>query len=137
MKKTFLKSSPHFFRLIRAAFWLCLVLLMVAAALIPAPLQERATLSVVPNPAKSAWFLIWIQELVSYHLWLMYPLIVFCLLFVALPWLQRTSIERAAWFGRPQRLIAWSVCISFVVIVLLTVVGLFFRGENWSLVWPF
>ncbi len=137
MKKIFLKSSPHFFRLIRYAFWLCLVLLMVLAALIPAPLQEPARLAVVPNPVKSAWFLLWIQELVSYRIWLMYPLIVSGVLFVALPWLQHTSIEHAAWFGRPQRLIAWSVFLGFILIVLLTIIGLYFRGKNWGLVWPF
>lgn len=110
---------------------------MVMAALIPAPLQEPARLAVVPNPVKSAWFLLWIQELVSYRIWLIYPLIMVGLLFIALPWLQREKVEKATWLGRQHRLLAWSVFCCFSIIVGLTIVGLFFRGENWALVWPF
>jgi hypothetical protein len=135
--KTYLKSSPHFFRLIRRSFWGCVALLLILADLIPAPLQEPAKLSVVPNPVKSAWFLLWIQELVSYRVWLIYPLILAGLLFVALPWLQRAAPETAVWFGPRHRVIAVAVLGMFLGIVLLTVIGLFFRGENWALVWPF
>lgn len=112
-------------------------LLLLLAALIPAPLQEPASLSKVPNPVKSAWFLLWIQELVSYRIWLIYPLIMLGLLFIGLPWLQRDIPERARWFGRPHRLLAVLVLCLCVLIVGLTAVGLFFRGENWALVWPF
>lgn len=135
--KTYLRSSPHFFRLIRRSFWGCVALLLALAALIPAPLQEPAKLSVVPNPVKSAWFLLWIQELVSYRVWLIYPLMLAGLLFTLLPWLQRTSPEAAVWFGPRHRLIAITVQTLFLGIVLLTVIGLFFRGENWALVSPF
>lgn len=137
MKRSYLKSSPHFFRLIRRAFWLCTGLLALLAALIPAPLQEPANLSKVPNPVKSAWFLLWIQELVSYRIWLIYPLIGIGLLFIGLPWLQRDIPERARWFGRPHRLLAGVVFCCFLGIVVLTVIGLYFRGKNWTLVWPF
>jgi len=135
--KTYVKSSPHFFRLIKRACWLCLALLLLLAALIPAPLQEPAKLAVVPNPVKSAWFLLWIQELVSYRVWLIYPLILAGLGFTALPWLQGTAPDNAAWFGPRHRLLAVTVLALFLMIVLLTVTGLFFRGENWALVWPF
>jgi len=137
MKRSYLKSSPHFFRPVRRAFWLGTGLLLLLSALIPAPLQEPASLSKVPNPVKSAWFLLWIQELVSYRIWLIYPLIMLGLLFIGLPWLQRDIPERARWFGRPHRLLAVLVLCLFALIVGLTVVGLFFRGENWALVWPF
>lgn len=135
--KTYLKSSPHFFRLIRRSFWGCVALLLVLAALIPAPLQEPAQLAIVPNPVKSAWFLLWIQELVSYRVWLIYPLLLTGLVFTALPWLQRAAPETAVWFGPRHRLIALTVLALFLGIVLLTVIGLFFRGENWVLVSPF
>lgn len=137
MKRSYLKSSPHFFRPVLRAFWFGTAALLLLAALIPAPLQEPASLSKVPNPVKSAWFLLWIQELVSYRIWLIYPLIGIGLLFIGLPWLQRDLPEQARWFGRPHRLLASLVLCLFVLIVALTVVGLFFRGENWALVWPF
>lgn len=137
MKRSYLKSSPHFFRPVWRAFWLGTGLLLLLAALIPAPLQEPASLAKVPNPVKSAWFLLWIQELVSYRIWLIYPLIILGLLFIGLPWLQRDIPERAGWFAQSHRLLAGLVLCCFLGIVLLTVIGLYFRGENWALVWPF
>jgi hypothetical protein len=135
--KTYIKSSPHFFRLIRRAFWLCTVLLFLLALLIPAPLQEPAKLAVVPNPAKSAWFLLWTQELVSYRVWLIYPVLLAGVLFTALPWLIRKAPDKAAWFGPRHRMIAVSVQFFFLGMVVLTVIALFFRGENWAFVLPF
>lgn len=133
----FVKSSPYFFSLIRRSFWLAVVVLLLAAALIPAPLQEPARLAVVPNPAKSAWFLLWIQELVSYRVWLIYPLLLGMVVFAGLPWLPFRAPEQAVWFGRRHRLIAVLVLVACCGIMLLTLVGLMFRGENWALVWPF
>lgn len=135
--KTYVKSSPHFFRVIKRSFWLCTALLLLLAVLIPAPLQGPATLSVVPNPVKSAWFLLWIQELVSYRVWLIYPVMLGAMFFVALPWLIGRAPEKAVWFGPRHRLIALSVVVLFLGMLLLTVIGLFFRGENWAFVMPF
>jgi len=135
--KTYLKSSPHFFRLIKRSFCLCTALLLLLAALIPAPLQEPAKLSVEPNPVKSAWFLLWIQELVSYRVWLIYPVMLGGMLFVAMPWLIGRAPERAVWFGPRHRAIAVPVLIVFLGMLLLTLIGLFFRGENWAFVMPF
>lgn len=137
MKKHFVKSSPYFFRLIRWSFWFCILLLLILAALIPAPLEEPANLAVVPNPVKSAWFLLWIQELVSYRVWLIYPVLLMSLLCIALPWLQHRSSDLAVWFGPRHRLTAGTVLTLCMGILVLTVLGLFFRGENWALVWPF
>ena len=68
MKHEFVKSSPLFFRLITRSMYACAAALLLLAALVPAPLQEQANPAVTPNPAKSAWFLLWIQELVSWSL---------------------------------------------------------------------
>jgi len=135
--KTYIKSSPHFFRLIKQSFWLCTALLLLLALLLPAPLQEPAKLSVVPNPVKSAWFLLWIQELVSYRVWLIYPVLLAGVLFTALPWLIHTAPDKAVWFGPRHRLIAVSALILFLGVMVLTVIALYFRGENWAFVLPF
>ena len=73
MKNGFVKSSPHFFRLIFRSFWLLLVSLLLLALFVPAPLQTAADPSTTPNPAKSAWFLLWIQELVSWSRLMIWP----------------------------------------------------------------
>ena len=137
MNSNYVKSSPVFFRLIIRAFWISAAVMLVLAWFIPAPLQQPADLAVVPNPVKSAWFLLWIQELVSYRIWLIYPVLLATLLFIMLPWLQRSSPERAVWFGRTQRSLSAVVLCGFLVMVALTIAGLFFRGENWAFVLPF
>ncbi|MBI5655355.1 MAG: cytochrome B6, partial [Geobacter sp.] len=72
-KQDFVKSSPHFFRLIYGALLIFLVLALCGGALLPAPLLGPADPGNPPNPAKSAWFLLWIQELVSYGTFFIYP----------------------------------------------------------------
>lgn len=138
MKKDYLRSSPHFFRRVKAAFVLALGLLLLLAWLVPAPLQEAADLARVPNPARSAWFLLWMQELVGYSSRLVYLIAALALFFAFLPWLPGTSpAQRARWLPPEQRLVNRVTVTVFAGIVLLTLVAMFFRGENWSLVVPF
>lgn len=134
MKSGFVKSSPHFFKLIsRSAFTLVAALLLLAA-LIPAPLKEQANPAVTPNPAKSAWFLLWIQELVSWSRFMIYPVMLLGCLFLLLPWLPTgPRIHHASWFPREQHNVTVITIMVTAAIIALTVVAVFFRGENWSL----
>lgn len=133
MKNGFVKSSPHFFRLITRSMFALATSLLLLAALIPAPLQEQANPAFTPNPAKSAWFLLWIQELVSWSRYMIYPVMLLGCLFLLLPWLPvGPRIHRAGWFPREQRTVSALTIMLTVFIALLTVVALFFRGANWS-----
>jgi hypothetical protein len=133
----FVKSDPRFFRLVVRAMGLGVIALLVATALVPAPLEVAANPAHAPNPAKSAWFLLWIQELVSHSSLTIYGVLAVGAAAVALPWLPLHPPERARWF--PRRL--WPVTIAtlalFALILALTVVGLFFRGPDWRVVSPF
>ncbi|MFZ4859546.1 MAG: selenite/tellurite reduction operon b-type cytochrome membrane protein ExtQ [Desulfuromonadaceae bacterium] len=134
MKNGFVKSSPLFFRLIIRSMYACAASLLLFAALIPAPLQEQANPAVTPNPAKSAWFLLWIQELVSWSRLMIYPVILLAGLFLLLPWLPvGTRIHRASWFPRELKSVSVITVLLVTAIVALTIVALFFRGINWSL----
>lgn len=134
----YVRSNPYFFRLVRRAILALVAALVILAALIPAPLQEQADFAVVPNPSKSAWFLLWMQELVSYSTWFIYPILLLGLLTLLLPWLPGSPpVERARWLPREQLLVNILTLLLFTAIVALTVLALLFRGENWSLVWPF
>lgn len=134
MKNGFIKSSPHFFKLINRSMLLLSVVLLALAALIPAPLQEAADPSRTPNPVKSAWFLLWIQELVSWSRLMIYPLLLLGILFLLLPWLPGSfHLHRARWFPREQRHINLLTVATFLAILILTVIALCFRGLNWSL----
>lgn len=134
MKDGFVKSSPGFFSLISRSMYALAVLLLAVAAMMPAPLQEHANPAVTPNPAKSAWFLLWIQELVSWSRFMVYPVMLLGCLFLLLPWLPiSTHIHRASWFPREQRVVSVITVIFVAAIILLTVVAMFYRGANWSL----
>ena len=134
MKNGFVKSSPNLFRLINRSMYLLTVTLLLLAVMIPAPLQEQANPSVTPNPAKSAWFLLWIQEMVSWSRYMIYPVMLLGALFLLLPWLPvGARIHQASWFPREQRGVSASTILLVAAIVALTVVAMFFRGANWSL----
>lgn len=138
MKQGFIKSAPQFFRLIRLSGGLFAVLLLLLAALIPAPLQEAADPALTPNPIRSAWFLLWIQELVSYSNLMIYPLLMVGVLFVLLPWLGRSAfVPKAAWFPRHQLCVNGISVVLFLAVIMLTVIAMFFRGSNWAFVLPF
>jgi hypothetical protein len=133
--KEYVKSSPSFFRLIKGCLGIVLVSLAVLALVIPAPLQEPASLAKVPNPAKSAWFLLWIQELVSYSKYLIYPAAAAGLFFFVLPWLVPPEpAATARWFPRNRCVVNILTLAVFAAIVLLTIIAMFFRGADWSLI---
>lgn len=134
----FIKSSPHFFRLIKLSMAFFCVTILVLAVFITAPLQPPADVSQVPNPVKSAWFLLWIQELVSYSKHLVYLVAVIAGLFLALPWLPPSrAVDKARWFSRDQRWVNVMTLITFCIIVALTIIAMFFRSKNWAFILPF
>jgi len=136
MKNEFIKSSPHFFRLISQSIYALVLTLFVFAAFIPAPLQEHANPAITPNPAKSAWFLLWIQEMVSWSRLMIYPVMILGCLFVLLPWLPvGPHIHKASWFPSSQNKVSFITILLGVVFVALTIFAMFFRGANWSFVY--
>jgi hypothetical protein len=135
MKNGFVKSSPLFFTLITRSMYALTISLLLLTPLIPAPLQEQANPAVTPNPAKSAWFLLWIQEMVSWSRFMIYPALLLGCLIMLLPWLPLgTPVHRARWFPRQLLPVTVLTLLAAAALVLLTVVGMFFRGSNWSLV---
>ncbi len=136
--KGYVKSSPFYFRLIGISMLLLVALLVILAIFIPAPLNGPADISSVPNPIKSAWFLLWTQELASHSKYLVYPIILLGLSFLLLPYLPGSlECKRATWFQKDQLLISILTLMIFIAILVLTVVAMFFRGENWALVFNF
>jgi hypothetical protein len=133
----YVRSSPHFFRPVGWAMLLGIVALGVLAWLVPAPLEPPADPAQAPNPAKSAWFLLWIQELVSHGTAFVYVAAALAALLVALPWLPLPKLVDAHWFPREHRWLALGVLLAAALVLGLTAVGLFLRGPDWRLVSPF
>jgi hypothetical protein len=135
--KGYVKSSPHLFRPVGRAFLLGVGALLLLSALVPAPLEPPADPGHPPNPARSAWFLLWIQELVSYGTPAIYVAVALVALLVALPWLPLRRREHASWLPREQWPVAVAVLLAAVFVLTLTVVAFFLRGPDWRLVLPF
>lgn len=138
MMRGYVKSNPHFFRRIKLAMALVLAILLILAAVIPVPLQEPANIALVPNPVRSAWFLLWIQEIVSYSKYLAYAVVLLAAFFILLPWLPGSVPARdAGWWRKDQSVVNTVTVTAFAVIVALTIVAMFFRGRNWDFIAPF
>jgi hypothetical protein len=133
----YVKSSPHFFRPVGRSMLLGAAVLLLLAALVPAPLGTPADPAHAPNPAKSAWFLLWIQELVSYSTLAIYVAVALAAFLVALPWLPVPKLEHARWLPREHRPLAVAMLAAALLVLVLTVVGLTLRGPDWRLVLPF
>lgn len=134
--KEYISASPYFFRRIKIFMLLLVCFLLLLAWIFPAPLQEPAQESQVPNPVKAAWFLLWLQELLSYSKQLVYLVLAVGAFFLFLPFISRNESERADWFPRDQVWVNLAVVITFWGIVLLTLVAWLCRGVNWNFIWP-
>ena len=130
-------SSPHFFRPVVRSLFGWLALLLIGAVWIAAPLDRAADPAHAPNPARAAWFLVWVQELVSHGTWWMYPVLALAVALVVLPWLRRAHVPHAEWFRRGDRLLAGFTVALVLAVLVLTLVGLLMRGAQWQLVSPF
>lgn len=130
-------SSPHLFRLVARALVAAVIALLAGAIWVHAPLQSAADPSRAPNPARSAWFLLWIQELVSHGTAWIEVVLGLAVGFTLLPWLRRARLDRAAWFQPGERLFSMVIVVLALAIVALTIVAAFLRGEQWQLHLPF
>ncbi len=131
-------SSPRLTGLVRRSFWVGVAVLLALAAGVPAPLMEAADPARAPNPAKAAWFLLWTQELVSHGNAWVYAILGLGVALFALPWLPGSPpADRARWLPREQWPATLFALAAALAVAVLTVVGLFFRGPNWQLLWPF
>ena len=133
--KDFLPSSPYLFRIIKIAMVLLVGILLLLAMVVPAPLNEPANITQTPNPAKAAWFFLWIQELASYSKYLVYMIMLIGLFFLLLPFLPGISeAKQAKWLPKDQQWVNIVTLIIFFGISALTIIAIFFRGENWAFV---
>ena len=131
----YIQSSPYFLRLVRNAFLGFAAFMLAASFFIPAPLGTPADIGHVPNPVKSAWFLLWLQELVSYGTITIYPVLGLGLAYLLLPfWPAKQEISGAAWrFGGKYPVSLLTLAVFFGILAL-TVIAMFFRAANWAFV---
>ena len=96
-------SMPHLLFGEAAVFMLTIVLSVILAILLDAPLKEVANPAVPENPAKAPWYFLGLQELVSHSAFMGgigIPMIVLLGLGL-IPYLDRETEGTGAWFGGP------------------------------------
>ena len=109
--------------------------LLLLAVIVPAPLQDPGNFEKSPNPAKAAWFFLWIQELASYSTQMIYIIMLLGVCFFLLPYLPGISeSEQARWLPKDQQWVNIVTVFLVLCILALTFVAMFFRGENWAFV---
>jgi quinol-cytochrome oxidoreductase complex cytochrome b subunit len=143
-------SVPH---LVRRAAVVTLGVLALSSLLglaLPAPLEQPANPALTPNPAKAPWYFLWLQELVAILTFrvggvavdgallggIVVPGLLVGLL-AAWPWLDKSPREAAGVWFHPARRRQNRVFLAVLALVLvLAVVGTFFRGPYWAWTWP-
>lgn len=131
-------SWPNLFIAELLCFSLALLVILVWALLVNAPLESPANPALPPNPSKAPWYFLGLQEMVSYSaFWggIGIPTL-FVVGLLLLPYLDRSQKGVGVWFSR-QRILATTLFSLFLLTnLVLIVVGTFFRGANWELVVP-
>jgi menaquinol-cytochrome c reductase cytochrome b/c subunit len=129
---------PHLLVRELAIFLIVAALLLLAAFLIDAPLEEIANPNHPPNPAKAPWYFLGLQELVSYSALIggvAIPTVLVGLLAVV-PFIDRRKVGIGVWFAK-ERWLANGIFLTFMItMAILIVVGMYFRGANWAFVLP-
>jgi len=103
-----------------------LALVVVLAALLGAPIGERANPGMSPNPAKAPWYFMGFQELLV-HLHPLFAVLIFPVAavagFVALPWLGDDRGPIGRWFLSPPARLAAGLAAAAAVVLTAVAVG--------------
>ena len=118
-----------------AVFLCALAALMLAAMLVDAPLLAPADPSMPENPAKSPWYFLGVQELVSYSAFTGGILVPILLLVAAtaVPFVDREEQGIGHWFGGRQGKAVVSVSILVALVMTILVMGIAIgMGWHWT-----
>ena len=106
-----------------AALLVVIVVLLSVSFFADAPLREQANPSFPENPAKSPWYFLGIQELVSHSAFvggLLIPLS-FVAFLISIPYVDKEAGHLGTWFSgaKGKKILLFSVLFSFLVTVAL------------------
>ena len=117
------------------AFMVLTGILLLISLFVDAPLEGIANPAVTPNPAKAPWYFLGLQELLHYF----HPLlagVIFpgaaVMVLLALPYIDKNPSRSF----RDRKLAINLFTVFVVLMVILIIIGVFFRGPGWHWVWP-
>jgi hypothetical protein len=116
-----------------------LVLLIVWALLVDAPLRAEADPSWTENPAKAPWYFLGLQELLVYFdPWLAGVVIptLIALGLMAIPYLDNLNPVAGQYRLSKRKKACLIFLFGFFLWFALIIVGTFFRGPSWHFYWP-
>jgi cytochrome b-561 len=145
-----LNASPNLARRLAVVMLGTTALLGIVAALVASPLGAPANPLVTPNPAKSPWYFLWLQEIVTDTTIRLGSFTIngalvggvalpgaLLLLTTIWPWVDRSPLRTVgAWWPKERRRQSIVCLLVVAVMVALTLVGAFMRGPGWSFYWP-
>jgi menaquinol-cytochrome c reductase cytochrome b/c subunit len=130
-----LLTWPHLLRPEFVMMMLIFALLIVASFFIRAPLEEMANPSVTPHVAKAPWYFLGLQELLSYFNGTVVGIFLPPVYFIGIALI--AYIDRSPYKAARDRKLAWVFFLCLMVGgLLVTFIGMFFRGPGWNWVWP-
>ncbi len=109
--------------------------LLLAALVWDSPLGLPGHPPLPVDPAKAPWFLLWVQELVSYATWLgpLALILILALLAIA-PLLERDPGHVGRWIPSGRRLRCALFLLILAAVLTLLIVGNFYRGPGWKFI---
>src|SRR5579884_90869 len=105
----------------------------------PAPLEELASSDTTPNPTKAPWYFLGLQELLVYFdPWLagvVLPSLIIVGL-VLLPYIDPNPRGKGYYTFSERKFAVLGFCFGLALWYILIVIGVWFRGLDWSWYWP-
>jgi hypothetical protein len=131
---------PHLVRMEFLVALFVLVVLILWALLIDAPLEEPANPTRTPNPSKAPWYFLGLQEMLVYfdpwHAGVVLPTLIIVGLMV-IPFIDINPKGNGYYCFRDRRYEILTFFLGFHVLWVVTIIiGTFFRGPGWNLFWP-
>ncbi len=130
---------PHLVAIEFLAMLVALLALQAWSLWVDAPLEEVASPTNTPNPAKAPWYFLGLQEmLVYFDPWLagvVLPGLIIAGL-ILLPYLDPNPVGVGLYTLQRRRYAVSAFLFGFFLWVGLILVGQFFRGPGWIWYWP-
>lgn len=106
-----------------AVFLSLLVALTLMAIFVDAPLLERANPAIPENPAKSPWYFLGIQEMVSYSAFtggILVPLLYLAFL-ISIPYIDKEEKSTGIWFSGKKgfKITLYSIAFAALVVIII------------------
>ncbi|HWP24373.1 MAG TPA: cytochrome C [Candidatus Binatia bacterium] len=131
---------PHLVRMEFLCALFVLVVLLLWALMIDAPLEEPANPTRTPNPSKAPWYFLGLQEMLVYfdpwHAGVVLPSLIIVGLMV-IPYIDINPRGNGYYCFKDRKWEILTFIFGFHILwVVMIIIGTFFRGPGWNLFWP-